>query len=173
MLNRLLTAYDQKHLKGDPAYVKKIIDQVYEHAPAYVRAVDILMHKEIHRLDEDKPLVHPTAGNTDAEKAARYNRQRSCKNLATEKVKPMVENIANQMFVDKEKVSANVIGGRLLHEILPDWVTDGNVGSYSKLHVGEMQELLRLRGEDTTGMKKKLIEYVTLRLFLNTCSHVV
>lgn len=155
-----MTAFDQKHLKRDPAYVKQIVDQVYEHAPAYVRAVDILMHKEIYKLDKEEPLVHPTAGNTDAEKAARYNRQRSCKDLAIVKVRPMVEDIANQMFVDKEKVSTDVVGGRLLQKILPDWVAAGNVGSYGKLHVGEMQEILRLRGEDSTGMKKKLIEYV-------------
>ena len=62
------------------------------------------------------------------------------------------------MTEEKVKLTTGVLGARCLQAVLPNWIEQGGVGGYHKLHVGEMHELLRVRGEDREGMKPQLLE---------------
>jgi hypothetical protein len=73
----------------------------------------------------------------------------------------MAEEIAQKMVEEDEEANADVIAGRLLFKSLPEWVSKGNKGVYGTLHVGEMKEILRLRGDEVITqkcMKPMLIE---------------
>ena len=124
-----------------------------ERSLAYERAIEILAAMEFSHIEEHAKLPHAGGGLSPAERAERYQCQRKAKDDAIEKAKPVLHRIAKQMTANKEQVSADIIGARCLQEVLPGWVAQGGSGGYTKLHVGELNELLRLRGEDCDGMK--------------------
>jgi hypothetical protein len=122
--------------------------------------VDILTQIEFARKNREDALPHPGGGLDEQAKTERYLRQRACKAVAVSQAEPIAREVARTMASRKEKINSDIIGARCLHTLLPDWVAKGNVGAYSKLHVGELKELLRLRDQHLDLEKPKLVVWV-------------
>lgn len=154
----MLTADDAKDHPINPTYIQKAIDATFTNSPAYARTVDILTQIEFEKKNREDPLPHPGGGLDEQAKTERYLRQRACKAVAVSQAEPIVREIAKTMASSKEKINSDVLGARCLHRLLPEWVAKGNVGAYSKLHVGELKELLRLRDQHLDLEKPRLVE---------------
>lgn len=159
----ILQADDNKDHKTSITYIEGTIKDTFEWSPAYVRAIEIMMPHELDRLNHDTELPFSDSDTSTEAKAARTLQQLESKRIAAGKARPIIEQLAYSMVADGDKVNTSAIGARFLHRLLLDYVSSGGAGGYTKLHVGELEELLRLRGEERSGKKPKLIEYVFQR----------
>jgi hypothetical protein len=156
---RFLAKDDKRAHRFNDAFINKQINLSMSKSPAGQRAIEVMTYIEIDRLSEElRPLPHPNGDEEPEVKVERYNRARDAKENTLPEAKRQLEFIAYQMVADGEEPSCDILGARFLAERLPEYVGRGGSGSYTKLRVGELRELLRLRGRDVEGLKVELIE---------------